>query len=205
VSEIQAHWVTTSQHFGPDPAAEGFTVWFTGLSGSGKSTIAELLAEELERRGVRWELLDGDVIRTNLSKGLGFSKEDRDTNILRIGWVAERLTYHGAAVLVSAISPYREIRDKVRTQIPRFVEVYVSCPVEVCAQRDVKGLYEKAFRGEIKGFTGIDDPYEPPTNPELVLETDRSSPEECLSIVVARLEELGYLPLSPEPGPPRSR
>ncbi|HEX2025821.1 MAG TPA: adenylyl-sulfate kinase [Actinomycetota bacterium] len=190
-------WITTTKHFGPAPAEGGFTVWFTGLSGSGKSTLAELLVDVLERRGRRYELLDGDVVRTNLSKGLGFSKEDRDTNILRIGWVAERLAYHGAAVLVSAISPYREIRDKVRERIPRFVEVFVSCPVEVCAQRDVKGLYEKAFRGEITGFTGVDDPYEPPEHPEVVVETDRMPPEECLAVIVARLEELGYLP--PEP------
>ncbi|HKX24982.1 MAG TPA: adenylyl-sulfate kinase [Actinomycetota bacterium] len=190
-------WVTTSKHYGPAPAEGGFTVWFTGLSGSGKSTLAELLVAVLEERGRRYELLDGDVVRTNLSKGLGFSKEDRDTNILRIGWVAERLTYHGAAVIVSAISPYRAIRDQVRARIPRFVEVWVSCPVEVCAQRDVKGLYEKAFRGEITGFTGVDDPYEPPEHPEVVVETDRLTPEECLAQVVARLEELGYL-LAPD-------
>jgi adenylyl-sulfate kinase len=187
-------WITTSKHYGPTPAEDGFTVWFTGLSGSGKSTLAELLVAVLEERGRRYELLDGDVVRTNLSKGLGFSKEDRDTNILRIGWVAERLTYHGAAVVVSAISPYRVIRDQVRARIPRFVEVFVSCPVEVCAQRDVKGLYEKAFRGEITGFTGVDDPYEPPEHAEVVVETDRMTPEECLTRVVARLEELGYLP-----------
>ena len=189
-------WITTSKHYGPTPAEGGFTVWFTGLSGSGKSTLAELLVAVLEERGRRYELLDGDVVRTNLSKGLGFSKEDRDTNILRIGWVAERLTYHGAAVVVSAISPYRVIRDQVRARIPRFVEVFVSCPVEVCARRDVKGLYEKAFRGEITGFTGVDDPYEPPEHAEVVVETDRMTPEECLTQVVSRLEELGYLPPS---------
>jgi adenylylsulfate kinase len=187
-------WVTTSRHFGPAEAGGGFTVWLTGLSGAGKSTIAELLCRELEHRGRRWELLDGDVVRLNLSKGLGFSKEDRDTNILRIGWVAERLAYHGAAVVVSAISPYREARDRVRSHISRFAEVFVSCPVEECARRDVKGLYQKAMAGEITGFTGVDDPYEPPENPELILETDKLSPEECLARLVDKLEELGYLP-----------
>ncbi len=186
-------WITTTKHFGPAPADDGFTVWFTGLSGSGKSTLAEMLVDVLVARGQRYELLDGDVVRTHLSKGLGFSKEDRDTNILRIGWVAERLTYHGAATLVSAISPYRDIRDEVRGRIPRFVEVFVSCPVEECARRDRKGLYEKAMRGEIKGFTGVDDPYEAPLDPEVVVETDKQSPEECLAQIVSRLEELGYL------------
>ena len=189
----QASWVTTSKHFGPAPAPEGFAVWLTGLSGSGKSTIAEAVVEQLDRRGVRWELLDGDVVRLNLSKGLGFSKEDRDTNILRIGWVAERLVYHGAAVVVSAISPYRNIRDQIRAQIPRFVEVFVSCPVEECARRDVKGLYEKAMKGEISNFTGVNDPYEPPKNPELVLETNVLSQEECVARLVAKLEELGLI------------
>jgi adenylyl-sulfate kinase len=193
VTEVQSHWITTTKNFGPAPAEGGFTVWFTGLSGSGKSTLAEMLVDVLERRGHRYELLDGDVVRTHLSKGLGFSKEDRDTNILRIGWVAERLTYHGAAVICSAISPYRAIREQIRKAIPAFVEVYVRCSVEECARRDVKGLYEKAFRGEITGFTGVDDPYEPPENPELVLDTERSSPEECLELLVARLEGLGYL------------
>ena len=190
---VQSQWITTSKHFGPGPAQGGFTVWFTGLSGSGKSTLAELLVDVLEQRGHRYELLDGDVVRTHLSKGLGFSKEDRDTNILRIGWVAERLTYHGAAVVCSAISPYREARDQVRGSIPSFVEVYVKCSVEECARRDVKGLYERAFRGEITGFTGVDDPYEPPESPELVVDTERLSPEECLELLVAKLEELGYL------------
>lgn len=193
MTEVQSHWITTSKHFGPEPAEGGFTVWFTGLSGSGKSTLAELLVEVLEERGHRYELLDGDVVRTHLSKGLGFSKEDRDTNILRIGWVAERLTYHGAAVVCSAISPYREARDQVRANIPAFVEVYVQCSVEECARRDRKGLYEKAFRGEITGFTGVDDPYEPPEHPEVGVDTERLSPEECLKILVRRLEELGYL------------
>jgi adenylyl-sulfate kinase len=193
MSEVQSSWITTTKNYGPAPAEGGFTVWFTGLSGSGKSTLAEMLVDVLEQRGHRYELLDGDVVRTHLSKGLGFSKEDRDTNILRIGWVAERLTYHGAAVICSAISPYRDIRDQVRKTIPAFVEVYVQCSVEECARRDVKGLYEKAFRGEITGFTGVDDPYEPPENPELVLDTEQLDPRECLDLLVARLEELGYL------------
>src|ERR671916_2457888 len=150
----------------------GFTLWFTGLSGAGKSTIAHLVGPELERRGLIVEYLDGDTVRTHLSKGLGFSKEDRDTNIERIGWVASRLTRHGAAVLVSAISPYADTRRKGRGLVEEhgaFVEVFVEASVDVCAERDVKGLYAKAFSGEIKEFTGVSDPNEPPTDPELVL------------------------------------
>ena len=189
-----SEWVTTSKHFGPGPAEGGFTVWFTGLSGSGKSTIAELLCQELERRGVRWELLDGDVVRTHLSKGLGFSREDRDIHILRVGWVAERLTYHGVAAVCSAISPYRAIRDEVRQHVGRFVEVFVDCPLEECIRRDRKGLYAKALAGEIPNFTGVSDPYEPPESPEVAVETHRLSPEESVQRVVTRLEDLGYLP-----------
>jgi adenylyl-sulfate kinase len=152
-----------------------------------------MLFDELEARRMKVELLDGDVVRTNLSKGLGYSREDRDTNILRIGWVAERLTHHGVAVIVSAISPYRVTREQVRKQVGQFVEVFVSCPVEECARRDVKGLYEKAMRGEITEFTGVSDPYEPPANPEVTVETDKASPEACIELILGRLRELGYL------------
>jgi adenylylsulfate kinase len=179
----------------PKPGNAGFTLWMTGLSGSGKSTLAERLVPIFDERGLTVELLDGDVIRTHLSKGLGFSKEDRDTNILRIGWVANRLSAHGAAVITSAISPYREIRDQVRASMPeRFVEVFVSCSVEECARRDTKGLYERAFKGEIKNFTGVSDPYEPPERAEIVVRTDEESVEACLDRIVTRLEELGFLP-----------
>ena len=174
----------------------GFTLWFTGLSGAGKSTIAGIVGPQLEEAGRVVEYLDGDVVRTHLSKGLGFSKEDRDTNIERIGWVASRLTRHGAAVLVSAISPYEKTRRKARSLIEEhgpFVEVFVEASVDECARRDVKGLYEKAFTGEIKEFTGVSDPYEPPTAPELVLHTEGESPEESAQRVVAKLDELGLL------------
>lgn len=174
----------------------GFTLWFTGLSGSGKSTVAHLVGPELERRGQIVEYLDGDTVRTHLSKGLGFSKEDRDTNIERIGWVASRLTRHGAAVIAAAISPYERTRRDVRAMVEQFgpfVEVYVATSVEECARRDTKGLYAKALAGEIKEFTGVSDPYEPPTTPELVLETEGRSPEESAQAVVARLEQLGLV------------
>ena len=177
-------------------ARTGFTLWFTGLSGAGKTTIAERVGPELERRGHVVEYLDGDVVRTHLSKGLGFSKEDRDTNIERIGWVASRLTRHGAAVLVSAISPYEATRRKAREMVSEFgpfVEVYVHASVAECARRDVKGLYEKAFAGEIKEFTGVSDPYEPPIRPELVVRTEQQEPEESGQRVLDKLEELGLL------------
>jgi adenylylsulfate kinase len=172
---------------------KGFTVWFTGLSGAGKSTLAEMLLHELSRRDMKVELLDGDVVRTNLSKGLGFSKEDRDTNILRIGFVANLLSRNGVAVITSAISPYREARNQARAQIRDFVEVYVYATLEECAKRDVKGLYERAMRGEIKGFTGVDDPYEPPQSPEIYLDTMVQSPVESLQQILDRLEEMGYI------------
>jgi adenylylsulfate kinase len=179
--------------------SKGFTLWFTGLSGAGKTTIAEIVGPELERRGLAVEYLDGDVVRTHLSKGLGFSKEDRDTNIERIGWVASRLTRHGAAVLVSAISPYEETRQKARDLVEEhglFVEVFVATSVEECARRDVKGLYEKAFSGEIKEFTGVSDPYEEPANPELRIDTEAHEPEESAQIVVEKLAELGLVETS---------
>ena len=173
----------------------GCTVWFTGLSGAGKSTLASLIEKDLRSRGLRVEVLDGDVIRTHLSKGLGFSKEDRDTNIRRIGWVCEVLSRNGVVAVAAAISPYREIRDEVRGKIGRFVEVYLECPIDVLAERDVKGLYKKAIAGEIKHFTGIDDPYEPPLQPEVVCHTDgRETPEESAARVLRRLEVLGYVP-----------
>ena len=170
----------------------GFTLWFTGLSGSGKTTIAHLVGPELDRRGCIVEYLDGDTVRTRLSKGLGFSKEDRDTNIERIGWVASRLTRHGAAVLVSAISPYEETRRHARELVEQhgeFVEVYVKASVDECARRDVKGLYEKAFSGELKEFTGVSDPYEEPVNPELAIDTESESPEESAARVLDLLAE----------------
>jgi adenylyl-sulfate kinase len=174
----------------------GFTLWFTGLSGSGKSTIAHLVGPELDRRGCIVEYLDGDTVRTHLSKGLGFSKEDRDTNIERIGWVASRLTRQGGAVIAAAISPYEETRRTARDLVEEFgsfVEVHVKASVEECARRDVNGLYAKAFAGEIKGFTGVDDPYEEPASPEVAVDTEETTPEEAAAIVVAKLEELGLV------------
>jgi adenylylsulfate kinase len=175
----------------------GFTLWFTGLSGSGKSTIAHLVGPELDRRGLVVEYLDGDNVRTHLSKELGFSKEDRDTHIERLGWVASRLTRQGGAIITAAISPYEATRRMAREMIEEvgtFVEVYVQASVDECARRDVKGLYEKAFKGEIKEFTGVSDPYEEPSDPELVLDTEAHSPEESAALVVAKLEQLGLVP-----------
>jgi adenylyl-sulfate kinase len=174
----------------------GFTVWFTGLSGSGKTTIAHLVGPELDRRGLVVEYLDGDTVRTHLSKGLGFSKEDRDTHIERVGWVASRLTRQGGAVITAAISPYEATRRKARAWVEEagaFVEVYIKASVEECARRDVKGLYEKAFKGEITEFTGVSDPYEEPSSPELVIDTEEHEPEESAALVVAKLEELGLV------------
>lgn len=172
----------------------GFTLWFTGLSGSGKSTISERVAMRLEHMGVPHELLDGDIVRTHLSKGLNFSREDRDENVKRVGFVCQLLTRHGVAAIATVISPYREMRDYNRRKIRRFVEVYTDCPVEVCAQRDIKGLYQKAVAGEIKNFTGVSDPYEPPLKPEVVCYTNREPIDECVQKVMEKLVELGYLP-----------
>jgi adenylylsulfate kinase len=174
----------------------GFTLWFTGLSGAGKTTIADIVGPELERRGALVEYLDGDVVRTHLSKGLGFSKEDRDTNIERIGWVASRFTRAGVVTLVSAISPYVETRAAARGMVEEhgaFVEVFVDTSVEECAKRDVKGLYEKAFAGEIKEFTGVSDPYEPPPSPDVHIRTEEESPDESAARVVAELEARGLI------------
>lgn len=172
----------------------GYVLWFTGLSGSGKSTIAGLVEAELRRRGAPVESLDGDEVRTHLSKGLGFSREDRDTNIRRIGFVAGLLSKHGVGVVTAAISPYAATREEVRKMTTNFVEIFVDAPLETCMERDVKGLYAKAMAGEIANFTGVSDPYEPPEAPEIHLTTDRETPEVSAATVVAYLEERGLVP-----------
>jgi adenylylsulfate kinase len=171
----------------------GAILWFTGLSGAGKSTLAEAVAPALRKRGRRVEVLDGDVVRMHLSRGLGFSREDRDTNIQRIGFVAHLLQRNGVFAVTAAISPYRATRDWVRTLAGDFVEIYVATPLEVCEARDVKGLYRRARAGEIKEFTGISDPYEPPLSPEITLPTHELTVDQCVQRVLARLEDLGYL------------
>ena len=172
----------------------GVTIWLTGLSGAGKTTITQALEKELRSRGCeKLEVLDGDIVRQNLTKGLGFSKEDRDTNIRRIGFVAHLLTRNGVIVLVSAISPYREVREEVGQKIGDFVEVFVNAPLNICEERDVKGLYKKARAGEIQKFTGIDDPYEPPNNPTVECRTDLESLDESVGKIVTKLESLGYI------------
>lgn len=182
---------------------QGFTLWFTGLSGAGKTTISKIIADELRARGLKVEVLDGDVVRENLSKGLGFSKEDRDTNIRRIGWVCEVLTRNGIVAIAAAISPYRAIRDENRARIGRFVEVYCQAPLDVLAERDVKGLYKKAMLGEIKNFTGVDDPYEPPVAPDVTVHSDREKITESAAKVLRKLEELGYIPIQVEQTSPQ--
>jgi adenylyl-sulfate kinase len=174
-------------------ANQGFTIWFTGLSGSGKSTLSEVIEQRLQARGRNVEVLDGDIVRTHLSKGLGFSREDRDTNIKRIAFVCSLLTRNGVICISAAIAPYREAREWARKEIGSFVEVYVKCPIEVCRQRDVKGLYKLVDEGKIKGFTGVDDPYEEPEYPELIVETNKETVEESVNRIFAKLEELGYL------------
>src|SRR5689334_4570116 len=171
----------------------GLTIWFTGLSGAGKSTISAILERELRAIGRKVEALDGDVVRTHLSKGLGFSKEDRDTNIRRIGWVCEVLSRNDVIAIAAAISPYRAVRDEIREHIPNFFEVFVEVPLEVAIQRDTKGLYKKALAGEIRGFTGVDDPYEPPLDPALVGRTDKATPAESAERILSALRELRYI------------
>ena len=178
---------------------KGFTIWFTGLSGAGKSTLSEAIEERLKARGRSIEILDGDIVRTHLSKGLGFSREDRDTNIKRIAFVCGLLTRNGVVCISAAIAPYREARQWARQEIGSFVEVYVKCPIEVCRQRDVKGLYKLVDEGKITGFTGVDDPYEEPEHPELIVELGYLEPEDLPeeaeegTIVTERLAALGYL------------
>ncbi|RMD57316.1 adenylyl-sulfate kinase [Candidatus Parcubacteria bacterium] len=176
----------------------GVTIWLTGLSGAGKSTITQHLVPMLRQRGKKVEVLDGDVVRTNLSKGLGFSKEDRDTNIRRIGFVCNLLTRNGVVAIAAAISPYKAVRDENRQLIGDFVEVYVKASLEACIARDVKGLYKKALAGEIKAFTGVSDPYEPPEHPEVVCDTERETPQESAEKIVAYLEQAGYVPAAAE-------
>lgn len=179
----------------------GFVLWLTGLSGAGKSTIAQLIGEELRGRGHKVELLDGDDVRTHLSKGLGFSREDRDTNVKRIAYVAQLLARNGVIAITAAISPYREAREWARRTSERFVEVYVKCPLSVCAERDVKGLYEKAFNGTLANFTGVSDPYEEPDHPDIVTDTSQQTVRESVDHILQQLERGGYLAASSERSP----
>ncbi|MDP3980885.1 MAG: adenylyl-sulfate kinase [Chlamydiota bacterium] len=173
--------------------SKGVTIWFTGLSGAGKSTITEVLERWLKDMGCKVEVLDGDVVRTNLSKGLGFSKEDRDTNIRRIGWVCKVLTRNDVVAIAAAISPYRDVRDEVRREVGSFIEVYVKASLDTCIKRDVKGLYKKALAGEIKEFTGVSDPYEEPHQPEIIADTENFSPEECAKQIILKMIEKNNL------------
>jgi len=178
-------------------ANKGFTLWFTGLSGAGKTTLAKRVQKILVTRGMNVELLDGDVIRTNLSKGLGFSKEDRDTNIRRIGFVASLLARNNTVCMAAAISPYKAVRDEVRALHSNFVEVFCTCSLNALAERDVKGLYKKAMAGEIKGFTGVDDPYEAPEHAEITVDSEHESIEESTDKIVRYLELKGLIPAAP--------
>ncbi|MFO7990710.1 MAG: adenylyl-sulfate kinase [Thermoplasmata archaeon] len=191
---MNKHIIPSEQHWEKENIEEGFVLWFTGLSGSGKSAVAERVAIALEREfGELVERLDGDIVRQHLTYDLGFTKDDRDMNIERVSFVAELLSRNGICVLASFISPYIERRDKTREMVTNFIEVFVKCPVEVCADRDVKGLYEKAMNGEIENFTGVSDPYEEPPNPEIVLETDKETIEESVEKVLDYLEDNGYV------------
>jgi len=172
---------------------KGFTLWFTGMSGAGKTTLSHRVEQRLRALGAHVEVLDGDVVRTHLSQGLGFSKEDRDENIRRIGFVCELLSRHGVIAIAAAISPYRAARDEVRARIANFVEVYVTCPMEVLVERDAKGLYKKALAGEIAHFTGVSDPYEPPLAPEVTIDSSRETPEESVERIWAALEARGLV------------
>ena len=180
---------------------KGVTVWFTGMSGSGKTALAIPLQQELGKRGLRVERLDGDIVRQSLTRDLGFTKEDRDKNIERVTFVAKLLTRNGVAVLCSFISPYRAVRAKVKQEVGNFVEVYCYAPLEALIERDVKGLYKKALAGEIENFTGVSDPYEPPTNPDVTIDSSTETVEESLAKILRRLEELGYVPPSEETEP----
>ena len=175
---------------------KGFTLWMTGLSGAGKTTIAKIVEAELKSRGLKIERLDGDVVRQSLTRDLGFSKEDREKNIERVTFVAKLLSRNGVGVIASFVSPYRAVRDRVRSETTNFIEVFVNAPLEVCAERDVKGLYAKAFAGEIPNFTGVSDPYEPPLNPEIVLNTHEETPEESAQKLISYLEQHGYIPVA---------
>ena len=194
--------MTADDGYTPSTKDNGFTLWFTGLSGAGKTTISKLIEDTLRERRQRLEILDGDVVRENLSKGLGFSKEDRDTNIRRIAFVADLLSRNGVPVITAAISPYRETRREARELMgERFIEVWVKASVEACAERDVKGLYAKAFSGEIKEFTGVSDPYEDPEHAEIIVDTEAQEPAESAAQIIAYLEERKLIPSATELAP----